>query len=91
MEDSYPTVDIKIIGQTAPCKYAVSLEEAVVADAATAPATDVRTGICNTIEEVIACFEMELPEWLADSIRDNLRSGRGVRFNLKEAYAANED
>jgi hypothetical protein len=86
MEDTYPTAIIKVIGATPPFQYEVSLEDATNSDAPTTPYDNIRTGIYNTIEEVIACFEWGLREPLQECIREKLRNGTGVKFSLRDAY-----
>jgi hypothetical protein len=90
MEETYPTVIIKVIGGAAPFQYEISLKDATNRDAPTAQVANIRTGTYDTIKEVIACFEWELPEGLQELIRENLTNARGVEFNLQDAYSAPE-
>jgi len=90
MEEMYSTVTINVIGRTAPFQYEVSLKDTANRDAPTAQAANIRAGTYKTINEVIACFEWELPEPLQEWIRENLANARGVEFSLQDAYSVPE-
>ena len=90
MEDIYPTVIIKVMGGTAPFQYEVSLKNSTSREAPTVQAAEIRTGTYDTIEEVIACFEWELPERLQELIREKLMNATGVEFNARDAFSVPE-
>lgn len=90
MEEVYPTVIIKVIGASAPFQYEVSLKGDAHGVAPQAQAASITTGTYHTIEDVIACFEWELPERLQELIQENLTNATGVDFNLQDAYSLPE-
>jgi hypothetical protein len=90
MQDIYPTVEIKVIGKTAPFRYVVSLKEAANEGGPTAQAADISTGTYNTVNEVIACFDWELPNRIQELIREKLTEAGEVEFSLQDAYSAPE-
>lgn len=90
MEEIYPKVIIKVIGETAPFLYEVSLKYFTNTDAPTAQCDNIRTGTYNTIEEVTACFGWGLKERLQELIREHLKNAMGVKFSLQDAYPVAE-